>query len=167
MTDPLKRRDFLHLGTLGAAAGASGLFGGASRVGAGAPAKQPAKTVAPSDRKSPSMNIVMIVIDTLRYDYVRANGNEAIQTPNLDRLVAKSWNFHRAFTGSFPTIPNRTDLITARYCSARPLGFYGTTCDAATSFSGSIVSTPTSRGTRRRRSSNDTTRLRGLTAEST
>jgi arylsulfatase A-like enzyme len=57
----------------------------------------------------------MIVIDTLRYDYVRANGNEAIQTPNLDRLVAKSWNFHRAFTGSFPTIPNRTDLITARY----------------------------------------------------
>ena len=61
------------------------------------------------------MNFILIVIDTLRYDYVGANGNPNIRTPNLDRLAARSWNFQRAFAGSFPTIPLRTDLMTGRY----------------------------------------------------
>lgn len=61
------------------------------------------------------MNIVFIVIDTLRHDYVGHNGNPNIQTPNLDRLARQSWNFHRAFAGSYPTIPLRTDLMTRRY----------------------------------------------------
>ncbi len=61
------------------------------------------------------MNIVMIIIDTLRYDHIAANGNPDVKTPNFDRLAAKSWNFHRAFTASYPTIPHRTDVITGRY----------------------------------------------------
>lgn len=61
------------------------------------------------------MNIILIVVDTLRYDYVGANGNPNIRTPNLDRLAGRSWNFQRAFAGSFPTIPLRTDLMTGRY----------------------------------------------------
>ena len=61
------------------------------------------------------MNIVVIVVDTLRYDTLGANGNPNVKTPNLDRLAARSWNFHRMFAGSYPTIPNRTDLITGRY----------------------------------------------------
>ncbi|MFQ6041194.1 MAG: sulfatase [Candidatus Poribacteria bacterium] len=61
------------------------------------------------------MNIITIIIDTLRYDHIAANGNPDIYTPNLDRLAAKSWNFHRAFAASFPTIPHRTDVITGRY----------------------------------------------------
>jgi len=61
------------------------------------------------------MNIVLIIVDTLRYDYVAANGNARIQTPNLDRLIRRSWNFHRAFAASFPTIPHRTDVMTGRY----------------------------------------------------
>ena len=61
------------------------------------------------------MNIVLIVIDTLRFDYLGANGNREVRTPNLDRLAARSWNFQRAFAGSFPTIPLRTDLMTGRY----------------------------------------------------
>lgn len=61
------------------------------------------------------MNIVLVIVDTLRYDYVGANGNGWIRTPNLDRLIEKSWNFHRAFAASFPTIPHRTDVMTGRY----------------------------------------------------
>jgi arylsulfatase A-like enzyme len=61
------------------------------------------------------MNIVLIVVDTLRYDYVAANGNPNVRTPNLDRLAATSWNFHRAFSASYPTIPMRTDVMTGRY----------------------------------------------------
>jgi len=61
------------------------------------------------------LNIAIIIIDTLRYDHIAANGNPDIDTPNLDRLVEKSWNFHRAFAASFPTIPHRTDVMTGRY----------------------------------------------------
>ncbi len=63
------------------------------------------------------MNIIVLVIDTLRYDYIGAHGNDFIQTPNLDRLAAESRVFDRCFCGSFPTIPHRTDLITGRYGS--------------------------------------------------
>lgn len=61
------------------------------------------------------MNIVLIIVDTLRYDHIGVNGNPEIHTPNLDRLAKKSWNFHRAFASSFPTIPHRTDVMTGRY----------------------------------------------------
>ena len=61
------------------------------------------------------MNIVVIVIDTLRYDYIGANGNDWIKTPNLDALTEKSWAFDRSFAASYPTIPHRTDVLTGRY----------------------------------------------------
>jgi arylsulfatase A-like enzyme len=61
------------------------------------------------------MNIILLVIDTLRYDHVGANGNTRILTPALDRLSASSWTFDRAFSGSYPTIPMRKDLITGLY----------------------------------------------------
>ncbi len=61
------------------------------------------------------MNLAYIVIDTLRYDYIAANGNHWIQTPNIDAFAAKSWAFDRAFCASFPTIPYRTDVITGQY----------------------------------------------------
>jgi len=61
------------------------------------------------------MNIVVVVIDTLRYDYIGANGNDWIHTPNLDSLSAKSWVFDRSYAASYPTIPHRTDAMTGRY----------------------------------------------------
>ena len=61
------------------------------------------------------MNVVLIVIDTLRYDHIRANANPAVETPNLDELTARSWAFDRAYAASYPTIPHRTDAITGRY----------------------------------------------------
>ena len=62
------------------------------------------------------MNIILCIIDTLRYDYVGAHAtNDWIQTPNMDRLASKSWVFDRAFAASYPTIPHRTDLTTGRF----------------------------------------------------
>ena len=60
------------------------------------------------------MNIILIVVDTLRYDAISANGG-SIPTPNIDHLATESTAFDRAFCSSFPTIPFRTDLITGRY----------------------------------------------------
>jgi len=61
------------------------------------------------------MNLILLIIDTLRYDYVAANGNDQIHTPNLDALARRSWTFDRAFAASYPTIPHRTDVMTGRY----------------------------------------------------
>ena len=61
------------------------------------------------------MNVVLIIIDTLRYDHIGANGSGLARTPNLDRLAAESWCFDRAFAASYPTIPHRTDVMTGRY----------------------------------------------------
>ena len=73
------------------------------------------------------MNIIMLVIDTLRYDYIGAHGNEWIRTPNMDRLASESWVFEGSFAASFPTIPHRTDVLTGRYGAPfnpwRPLRF--------------------------------------------
>jgi arylsulfatase A-like enzyme len=60
------------------------------------------------------MNIILIVIDTLRYDYVGANGNTWIHTPTLDVLARRGVAFDRCYAGSFPTIPCRWEHITGR-----------------------------------------------------
>ena len=57
------------------------------------------------------MNITLLVLDTIPYDYLGENGNEWIKTPNFDRFAAQSWCIDRAFCNSFPTIPFRTDVI--------------------------------------------------------
>ena len=60
------------------------------------------------------MNVIVITVDTLRYDYIGAHGNNWIRTPNLDRLAAESWVFHNSYTSSYPTIPHRTDAFTGK-----------------------------------------------------
>ena len=62
------------------------------------------------------MNIILIVSDTLRRDHLGCYGNPWISTPYLDRFAQRCVVFDRAYTGSFPTIPNRTDVMTGRYC---------------------------------------------------
>ena len=61
------------------------------------------------------MNIIVVIVDTLRYDAIGANGNPAMKTPNLNRLTAEGWAFDRSYTASYPTIPHRTDALTGRY----------------------------------------------------
>jgi arylsulfatase A-like enzyme len=61
------------------------------------------------------MNVIVLVSDTFRYDYLGCNGNDWIGTEALDRFAARSVSFDRHYLSSFPTIPNRTDLFTGRY----------------------------------------------------
>ncbi len=61
------------------------------------------------------MNIILIVSDTFRRDYLGCYGNDWIRTPNIDRLVEESIIFERAYAASFPTVPHRRDLVTGRY----------------------------------------------------
>ena len=61
------------------------------------------------------MNVIVIVSDTLRRDHLNCYMPTRVKTPNLDMLARSSVLFERLYTGSFPTIPHRTDLMTGRY----------------------------------------------------
>lgn len=61
------------------------------------------------------MNTILIVSDTFRYDFLGINGNRWIKTEELDKFGKMSLVFDNCHTGSFPTIPQRTDMITGRF----------------------------------------------------
>ena len=60
-------------------------------------------------------NVLWIMTDQHRYDALRANGNQIIRTPNLDRLAARSANFSHAFVQSPVCVPSRISYLTGRY----------------------------------------------------
>ena len=62
------------------------------------------------------MKIIVIVSDSFRWDFLGCYGNKWIRTPNIDRFAKKSIVFDKAYAGSFPTVPHRSDLFTGRYC---------------------------------------------------
>lgn len=57
-------------------------------------------------------NVVLIVVDQLRYDTIGANGNEIISTPNLDNLVNNGKNYINAYSATPTCIPARATLLT-------------------------------------------------------
>lgn len=60
------------------------------------------------------MNILWIVADTLRWDYVGCYGNDWIKTPNLDKLAGQSTLFLDAYAEGLPTLPARRAMMTGR-----------------------------------------------------
>jgi len=60
------------------------------------------------------MNWVLIVSDTLRWDYLGFSGNNWIETPNLDELAAESAVFVDAYGEGLPTLPARRAILTGR-----------------------------------------------------
>ena len=58
------------------------------------------------------MNVVLVIIDSLRKDHVGAYGNDWIRTPNLDALAKESLRFTRAYPESIPSIPARRGIHT-------------------------------------------------------
>lgn len=58
------------------------------------------------------MNVILVLLDSLRKDHVGAYGNDWIQTPNLDVLARESLKFTQAYPESIPTIPARRAIHT-------------------------------------------------------
>jgi len=65
------------------------------------------------------MNVIVIMLDSLRPDHLGFYGNEWIKTPNLDRLAWESTVFERAYAEGLPTLPVRTALFTGMYTLMR------------------------------------------------
>jgi arylsulfatase A-like enzyme len=58
------------------------------------------------------MNVILIILDSLRKDHVRAYGNDQIRTPTLDALAEEGLRFTRAYPEAMPTIPARRAIHT-------------------------------------------------------
>jgi arylsulfatase len=65
-----------------------------------------------SDPKPRRPNILLIMCDQFRGDCVGADGNEAIETPNLDRLAREGALFRRAYSSLPSCTPARATLLT-------------------------------------------------------
>ena len=61
------------------------------------------------------MNIILIVSDTYRYDNLFDRAAMPVRTPNLDAFAERAVSMEQFYTGSFPTIPQRTDMTSGRY----------------------------------------------------
>jgi arylsulfatase A-like enzyme len=59
-------------------------------------------------------NILMICTDHLRWDWLGCNGNNLVQTPQIDKLAAQGVNFQRAMSECPVCVPARRILMTGR-----------------------------------------------------
>jgi arylsulfatase A-like enzyme len=53
--------------------------------------------------------------DTFRHDNLSCYGPTPVKTPHLDRFAKEAFVFDNAYLGSFPTIPNRLDIMSGRF----------------------------------------------------
>src|SRR5215213_2220660 len=93
------RRRFI--GAAGASAAAAAALGtGACSTGSG----------SPSDR----LNVLLVIVDSVRSDFVAAYGAPRMLTPNIDALVADGVRFSRFFPEAMPTVQARRAIMTGR-----------------------------------------------------
>jgi len=62
-------------------------------------------------------NIVLIVVDDLRFDEIGVGGHPYLQTPNIDRLAAEGVMFSSAYHVTPLCSPNRASILTGQYVS--------------------------------------------------
>ncbi len=60
-------------------------------------------------------NVLFIMCDQLRWDYLSCAGHPSLATPNIDALAARGVRFTRAYVQSPVCGPSRTSFYTGRY----------------------------------------------------
>lgn len=61
------------------------------------------------------MNILFLMVDQLRFDYLGCTGHPTIRTPNIDALAARGVRFDRTYVQSPICGPSRMSTYTGRY----------------------------------------------------
>ena len=64
---------------------------------------------------APKKNILFIMCDQLRFDYLSCYGHPTLKTPNIDRLAERGVRFTRAYVQSPICGPSRMSTYTGRY----------------------------------------------------
>ncbi len=63
----------------------------------------------------PVKNAIVMMFDSLQYNYLACNGNTWIKTPNFDRFARESMVFDNCYIEGVPTVPCRRAMHTGRY----------------------------------------------------
>lgn len=79
---------------------------------AGCRKETPAPAAGTGEAPRVARDVVLITIDTLRYDAVGFNGNTHGTTPNLDRFAAEGRVFSQAHSHNVITLPSHTNILT-------------------------------------------------------
>jgi arylsulfatase A-like enzyme len=95
------RRGLTRRGFVGAAAGAAALGSSAC-------------SVSSSSGSSDRMNVLLLIVDSVRPDFVGCYGSPQVQTPNIDSLAASGLRFNRFYPEAMPTVPARRTIFTGR-----------------------------------------------------
>lgn len=66
-------------------------------------------------RSHPPRNLLWIVVDALRYDYLSCYGQKDISTPAMDSLAEKGALFTRAYCSYPSTLPSLASMFTSTY----------------------------------------------------
>jgi len=68
---------------------------------------------SPQPRRPP--NIVVVLVDDMRWDEVRAAGHPFVETPHMDRLAREGARFLNAFATTPLCSPSRASFLTGQY----------------------------------------------------
>ena len=60
------------------------------------------------------MRSLVILLDTVRRDFLSCYGNQWVETPNIDRLAGRSVVYDNHYVGSLPCMPARHDMMSGR-----------------------------------------------------
>jgi arylsulfatase A-like enzyme len=80
-----------------------------------APRAADANASAPSPPQPRRPNIVMVLVDDMRWDDMRVAGHPFIDTPNMDRLAREGARFTNAFATTPLCSPSRASFLTGQY----------------------------------------------------
>jgi arylsulfatase A-like enzyme len=87
----------------------------AAALSLGCQGEQPADTPVAEAVAGPRPNIVVVVVDDLRWDEFGAAGHPFLETPNIDRLASEGALFTNAFHAVSLCSPNRASLLTGQF----------------------------------------------------
>jgi len=66
-------------------------------------------------RREPGLNVLLITIDTLRFDALGSYGQAQAETPWLDRLAEQGVRFERAYAHNVVTLPSHANILSGLY----------------------------------------------------
>lgn len=78
--------------------------------------------ITPANQKKEFPNIILILVDAMRYDSLSSNGSSLFTTPNLDEISKESILFTSHFANANWTKPSMTSMFYSEYASNLGLG---------------------------------------------
>ena len=78
-------------------------------------ASERAPGTAPPSTQPRQPNLVMVLVDDMRWDEMRVAGHPFIETPHMDRLAREGARFTNAFATTPLCSPSRASFLTGRY----------------------------------------------------